>query len=74
MYAFDWLKINNKCDFRLANRFAQWEFFKFFITKDDQVRTNKLPRFPSFSLPNHWINTKEKTLTISPCIAVAELT
>ena len=43
MYAFDWLKINNKCDFRLANRFAQWEFFKFFITKDDQVRTDKLP-------------------------------
>ena len=33
MSAFDWLRINNKCDFRLGNRFAQREFFKFFITK-----------------------------------------
>ena len=35
MTAFDWLRINNKCGFRLANRFAEREFFKFFITKDD---------------------------------------
>ena len=29
------LKINNKCGFRLANRFAQGKFWKFFITKDN---------------------------------------
>ena len=33
MSAFDWLKINNKSDFRLANRFAQREFLKFFIKR-----------------------------------------
>ena len=31
--AFGWLWINNKCGFRLANRFAQREFLKFFMTK-----------------------------------------
>ena len=35
MTAFDWLRINNKCGFRLAKRFAEGEFFKFFITKDN---------------------------------------
>ena len=35
MSALDFLKINNKYDFRLANRFAQGEFFKFCITKDN---------------------------------------
>ena len=29
MSPFDWLKINNKYDFRLVNRFAQREVFKF---------------------------------------------
>ena len=33
MSAFDWLRINNKSDFRLANRFALREFLKFFIKK-----------------------------------------
>ena len=33
--AFDWLRINNKCGFRLASRIAQREFFKFCITKDN---------------------------------------
>ena len=35
MTAFDWLRINDKCGFRLANRFAEREFFKFFIPKDN---------------------------------------
>ena len=34
MSAFDWLRLKNKCGFRLAYRSAQREFFKFFITKD----------------------------------------
>ena len=33
MSAFDLFRINNKYDFRLANRSAQHEFFKFFIAK-----------------------------------------
>ena len=33
--AFEWVRINNKCGFRLANRFEQREFLKFFITKDN---------------------------------------
>ena len=33
--ALDWLRINNKSGFRLANRFAQRKFLKFFVTKDD---------------------------------------
>ena len=35
MSAFDWLRMNNKYDFRLSNRFSQREFFKLFITKDN---------------------------------------
>ena len=35
MSAFDWFRINNKYGFRLANRFAQREFFRLFITKDN---------------------------------------
>ena len=35
MSAFDWFRVNNKCDFRLVIKFAQREFFKFFITKDN---------------------------------------
>ena len=46
MSAFDWLRINNKYDFRLANRFAEREFFKFFITKDNQVRTDEFAAIP----------------------------
>ena len=44
---FDWLRINNKCGFQLANRFAQSEFFKFFITKDNLVKTDELPAIPT---------------------------
>ena len=33
MSAFDWLRIDNRHDFRLANRFEQREFLKFFTTK-----------------------------------------
>ena len=56
MSAFDWLKINNKYDFQLANRFAQREFFKFFITKDNQVRTDEFAAIlillhPPFQIP-----------------------
>ena len=43
MSSFDWLRINNKYDFRLANRFAQREFFKLFIRKDNSVRTYEFP-------------------------------
>ena len=35
MSTFDWLRINNKCVIQLANKFAQWEFFKFFTAKDN---------------------------------------
>ena len=34
MIASDWLRINNKRNFRFANRFAQSEIFKFFIATD----------------------------------------
>ena len=53
MSAFDWVRINNKYDLQLANRFAQHEFFKSFITKDNKVRTNEvaaIPILPSKSL------------------------
>ena len=46
MFVFDWLTINTKCDFRLANRFAQREFFKFFITKDNKVRNDEFAAIP----------------------------
>ena len=35
MPTFYWLRINNKYDFRLANRFVEREFFKFFLRKDN---------------------------------------
>ena len=40
MSAFYWLRINNKYDFQLANRFAQQKFFKFFVIKDNSVKTD----------------------------------
>ena len=46
MTAFDLVRINNKCDFRLANRFAEPEVFKFFIKKDNQVRTYEFAAIP----------------------------
>ena len=49
MSAFNWLRINNKKDFRLASRFAQREFFKFFIPKDNYVRTNEFAAIPILS-------------------------
>ena len=53
MSAFDWLRINNTYDFQLANRFAQRQFFKFFLTKVNyKLEPINFPRFPSFSLPN----------------------
>ena len=42
--AFNWLKIKNKYGFRLANRFAQREFFKFFVTNDNHVKTDEFGR------------------------------
>ena len=42
MTAFDWFRINNKRGFQLSNRFAQRKFFKFFITKDNDVRTDEV--------------------------------
>ena len=42
MSAFDWFRVNNKYDFRLANRFAQHEFFKFFITKDNYLLKHRV--------------------------------
>ena len=47
---------NKQCGFRLANKFAQHEFFKFFITKDDSVRTNEFARIPIF-FPSKPLNT-----------------
>ena len=35
MSSFDWFRVNNKYDFWLANKLAQREFSKFFITKDN---------------------------------------
>ena len=33
--AFDWLRINNKSGFRLANIFAQHKLLKLFLTRDN---------------------------------------
>ena len=44
MSSFDWLRMNNKYDFRLASRFAQREFLKFFI-KITKLEPMNLPRF-----------------------------
>ena len=46
MSNFDWLTINNKYDFRLANRFAQREFFRSSIAKDKYVRTDEFAAIP----------------------------
>ena len=46
MSAVDWFRINNKCDYQLANRFAQREFSKFFITKDNLIRTDDFAAIP----------------------------
>ena len=54
MTTLDWLRINNKCDVRLADRFAEREFFKFFKQKITRSEPMILPQFPSFSLPNPW--------------------
>ena len=45
MSVFDWLRIK-ECTFQLVNRFAWCGFFKFFITKDKYVRTNKFGTIP----------------------------
>ena len=42
MSAFDWLRINNKYDFRSTNRFAQREFFKSSIRK---ITNSEIPVF-----------------------------
>ena len=57
MSFFDWLRINNKCGFQLANRFPQRKFFIFLITNFLNIvklEPMNLPRFPSFFLPNPW--------------------
>ena len=54
MTTLDWLRINNKCDVRLADRFAEREFFKFFKQKITRSEPMILQQFPSFSLPNPW--------------------
>ena len=50
MFAFDWFRISNKYDFRPANRFEQREVFKFFITKDSQVRNDDFVAIPMLLL------------------------
>ena len=35
MTVYDWLRINNKRDLQLVNRFAERKFLKFFVTKDN---------------------------------------
>ena len=47
MSAFDCLRVNNKCGFRLANRFTQREVFKVFKTKDNEVRTDEFAAIPT---------------------------
>ena len=49
MSAFDWLRMNYTCRFRLANKVARCEFFKFFIAKDELEPMNLLRQL-SFSL------------------------
>ena len=64
MSVFDWFRINNNYDFRLVNGFAQGEFFKFCITKDNYVRTDEFAVIPillSFKPP---INPKHENLNI----------
>ena len=41
MSVFDWLRINNKYDIWLANRLAEGEFFKFFLTKEKRLSYNR---------------------------------
>ena len=48
MSTFDWLRTNNRYSFRLAAKFAQREFFKFYRPKDNYVRTNK---FAAITIP-----------------------
>ena len=50
MSTFDWLRINNKFDFRMANRFAQRKFFKSFIAKDNYVRINEFTHPSPFQI------------------------
>ena len=57
MTAFDWLRINNKCGFWLANRFAESEFFKFFTVKDNWVRTDEFATIPIL-LPSKSLRTR----------------
>ena len=47
--AFDWLKVNNKRGFRLANSTVQRQFFKFFITKNILVRSDEFVSIPILS-------------------------
>ena len=57
MSTFDWLRINNKHDFSLAKRFAQRELFKFFITKDNYVRTDEFAAIPILLLSKSLLKT-----------------
>ena len=53
MSSFDWLRMNNKYDFRLASRFAQREFFKFFIkiTKLEPMNLLRFLEIHGFTTP-----------------------
>ena len=62
MSAVDWFRINNKCDYQLANRFAQREFSKFFITKDNLIRTDDFAAIPIF-LPSKSLKMFKMTKT-----------
>ena len=46
MSTLDCLRKNNKCGLRLANKFAQREFFEIFITKENWVRADEFGAIP----------------------------
>ena len=46
MSTLDCLRKNNKCGLRLANKFAEREFFEIFITKENWVRTDEFGAIP----------------------------
>ena len=61
MSAFDWLRINNKCGFQLAKKFAQREFFKFFKTKENYIRTGEFAAILIF-LPSKSLGFTENSI------------
>ena len=66
MSAFDWLRINYKSGFRLSSRFALRGFVKFFITKDNLVRTDEFAAIPILLPTKSLMNTKDHSDSSHP--------